>query len=126
MSSTKAALTTVCHNSSSFLPSAVIYAVLNSCFVKAHAPLDSYSKLNLFSETFARKNHMPMVKSSSLVGGVTANTLKSNYSVAVKIRSRINNFEISLNAEVILSIPCKIKHKSLESLKSVVPGIKVS
>ncbi|XP_025407382.1 uncharacterized protein LOC112681329 [Sipha flava] len=103
----------IAHNSNGhvFLPT-VIVSVSDSHGTerKCRAILDSGSQINFVSKRLANMLQLPRQKVSLPVSGIGANQVQSVSSISIKIKSRVNQFEIELVCHVlpviIKNMPC--------------------
>lgn len=105
------------------LPSAIVLVIVNEKPVKARALLDSCSEANLVTEGFVRRNRIPLLKSSSFIAGVTSDEVHSTHAATLVIKSRLNNFQFNMSADVIQRIPYRVDHTAIGKLATSFSGI---
>lgn len=121
---TSSLTTTASKSVITLLPSAVVYVEINSRRIKARLLLDACSEVSLISESFVRSCRIPTQKSFMSVTGINASEMPSNHLASLTIKSRFNDFRLTINANVIPQIPYKLNRKALEtSLQSLLPDL---
>ncbi len=127
-STSKSSLTTVAARPPSLeiilLPSAVVLVRVGSRFVKVRVLIDPASQVNLVSESFVKKHRIASRPSSSNIAGVAPYEIESIATVSLHLKSRINNYQLDFDANVVGRIPYHVTPdviKCIECLESELP-----
>jgi hypothetical protein len=77
----------------------------------------------LITESFVRHNHLTTYKSNTVIAGITNDESASSRAATVIIKSRFNDFQLRVDANVIQKIPYKVNRETFKEIKSVLPHL---
>ncbi|XP_065219773.1 uncharacterized protein LOC135845237 [Planococcus citri] len=105
----KSSLLAIRNSKNVLLPTAVVKVRKGRRFVLARALLDSGSQVNLVTEAFAKQLRLSKTPSDYSICGISSSKIQTNYIVSFDVHSRYKPTKISLEAQVIGSLPYSVE-----------------